>query len=191
VGLDDAKLVQRACLAPAVLLLPGQVERPACVFPGLLATSGKATDLAALCQLVGTTLPPTRAEADRLLQQRVPLREAPLECIGSAQTYRDPLQPGLVAGGTTEGQALVEHPDGLRQVSLAEVHVAEAAVGMDRHGPAAFPCGEAERLLPVTPPLGEGPERTQGLRQKRLGLDPHSCTGLARLPIRRLHVPPQ
>ena len=57
--------------------------------------------------------------------------------------------------------------------------------------PSAFQRGEAERLLPVAPALGEGPERAQGPRQPRPGLDPHVCTGRARLPVRRLHVPPQ
>ena len=69
--------------------------------------------------------------------------------------------------------------------------MAEAAVDNDRCGPSAFQRGEAERLLPVAPALGEGPERAQGPRQPRLGLDPHVCTGRARLPVRSLHVPPQ
>ena len=134
-----------------------------------------------------------RAEtfADRLLQQRAPLREAPLERRGRAQARHDRSQPVPVAGGTTEGQALLEHPDGVLQVPLGEVQEAEAAVGNDRCGPSAFQRGEAERLLPVAPALGEGPERHQGPRQPRLGLDPHVCTVRARLPVRRLHVPPQ
>ena len=53
--------------------------------------------------------------------------------------------------------------------------MAEVAVGNDRCNPSAFPCGEAERLLPMAPALGEGPERTQGQRQPRLGPDPHVC----------------
>ena len=69
--------------------------------------------------------------------------------------------------------------------------MAEAAVGNDRCIPSAFQRGEAERLLPVAPALGEGPERAQGPRQPRLGLDPQVCPGRARLPVRRLHVPPQ
>ena len=100
-------------------------------------------------------------------------------------------KPVPVAGGTTEGQALLQHPDGVLQVPLGEVQVAEAAVGNDRCVPSAFQRGEAERLLPVAPALGEGPERAQGPRQPRPGLDPHVCTGRARLPVRRLHVPPQ
>ena len=43
----------------------------------------------------------------------------------------------------------------------------------------------------MAPALGEGPERAQGPRQPRLGPDPHVCTGRARLPVRRLHAPPQ
>ena len=49
VGLDDAKLVQRVRLVPTFLLLPGQVERLACVLPGLLAASRQTTDLAEPC----------------------------------------------------------------------------------------------------------------------------------------------
>jgi hypothetical protein len=36
VGMDNAKLVQRQRLVPASLLLPGQVECPACVLPGII-----------------------------------------------------------------------------------------------------------------------------------------------------------
>jgi hypothetical protein len=39
VGLDNAKLMQRAHLVPACLLLPGQVERLARVLPGFIAAS--------------------------------------------------------------------------------------------------------------------------------------------------------
>src|SRR5712692_5136520 len=95
----------------------------------------------------------TRADsyADRLLQQRAPLREAPLQRRGRAQARRDRWQPGPVAGSTTEGQALIEHPDGVLQVPLGEVQEAEAAVGHDRCDSAALQCGEAERLLPMAP----------------------------------------
>ena len=52
--------------------------------------------------------------------------------------------------------------------------------------------GEAERLLPVAPALGEGPEVAQDPRQPRPGLDPQQTVlERARLPVRRLHVPPQ
>ena len=134
-----------------------------------------------------------RAEtfADRLLQQRPPLREAPLERSGRAQVRRDPSQPVPVAGGTTEGQALLQHPDGGLQVPLGEVQLAETTVGNDRCDPSAFQRGEAQRLLPVAPALGEGPELAQGIRQPRPGLDPHVCTGPARPPVRRLHAPPE
>ena len=66
---------------------------------------------------------------DRLLQQRLPLREAPLERLGIAQARCDRSQLAPVARGTTEGQALVEHPDGLLQVPLGEVQVAERRSG--------------------------------------------------------------
>ena len=64
-------------------------------------------------------------------------------------------------------------------------------MGNDRCVPSAFQRGEAERLLPVAPALSEGPERAQGPRQPRPGLDPHVCTGRTRRPVRSLHVPPQ
>ena len=44
-------------------------------------------------------------------------------------------------------------------------------------GPSAFQRGEAKRLLPVAPTLGEGPEHAQGRRQPRPGLEPHVSTG--------------
>ena len=123
VGMDDAKLVQRVRLVPAFLLLPGQVERLARVLPGLRAASRQTTDLAEPCDPVGMTLQPAHAETftDRLLQQRVPLREAPLERIGRAQARRGRPPQLPVAGDTTEGQALVEHPNGGLQVPLREV----------------------------------------------------------------------
>src|SRR5206468_11483145 len=96
--------------------------------------------------------------ADRLLQQRAPLREASLERRGRAQARRDRSQYVPVAGGTTKGQALVEHPDGVFQVPLGEVQLAEAVVGSDWCAPSACQRGEAECLLPVAPALGEGPE---------------------------------
>ena len=131
VGMDDAKLVQRERLVPAFLLLPGQVERLARVLPGLLAASRQTTDLAEPCDPVGMTLQRARADtfADRLLQQRAPLREAPLERIGIAQARRDRSQPVPVAGGTTEGQALLEHPDGVLQVPLGEVQAGRGSRG--------------------------------------------------------------
>ena len=131
VGLDDAKLVQRERLVPAFLLLPGQVERLACMLPGLLAASRQTTDLAEPCDPVGMTLQRARADtfADRLLQQRAPLREAPLERRGIAQARRDRSQPVPVAGGTTEGQALLQHPDGVLQVPLGEVQAGRGSRG--------------------------------------------------------------
>jgi hypothetical protein len=50
--------------------------------------------------------------------------------------------------------------------------------------------GQAERLVPVVPALGEGPEIAQDPRQPCPGLDPHLYWEYARLPVRRLHVPP-
>jgi len=73
---------------------------------------------------------------------------------------------------------------------MGEVQVAEAVVGQERCGPSAFPRGEAERLLPVAPALGEGPERAQGLCQPRLGPD-QVYPGRARLPVRGLDDPPE
>jgi hypothetical protein len=101
------------------------------------------------------------------------------------------LEPGPGAGGTTEGQALLQHPDGGLQVPLGEVQEAEATVGHDRCGPSTFQHGEAERLLPVAPTLDEGPERAQGQHQTRSGPDLQLCPGCARLLIGRLHVLPR
>ena len=138
-------------------------------------------------------MPRARADmcVDRLLQQDAPLREVPLECIGIAQGRRNLSQLVPVAGGTTEGQARLQHPDSVRQVPLGEVHYAKQRVGLDRCNPPACQRGEAERLLPVAPAFGEGPERTQGQRQIRLRQDLHICPGRARRPVRRLYVLPQ
>src|SRR4029450_8547823 len=129
--LDNAKLVQRKGLVPACLVLPGQVERLTRVLPGLLAMSRQPTDLAEPCDPAGLLSHRARADTltDRLLQQRVPLRQVPLERSGIAQARRDRLQPGSVAGGPTEGQALLQHPDGLLQVPLGGVWVGGAAGG--------------------------------------------------------------
>src|SRR5262245_30824103 len=77
------------------------------------------------------------------------------------------------------------------QVPLGEVQGTEAAVDNDRCEAVACQRGEAECLLPMAPTLGEGPERGQGPRQKRPGLDPQARTGRASLPVRSLYAPPQ
>src|SRR5262249_17846398 len=150
-------------LVPACLLLPSQVKRLARMLPGLLAASLQTADVAQPCQPVGIPEPPARAEtfADPLLQQCAPLGEAPLQRRGITQARPNHLQPVPVAGGTTERQALLQHPAGVLQVTLGEGQETEAAVDHNRGGPAAYQRGEAERLLPVAPALGEGPERAQ------------------------------
>jgi len=84
--MDDAKLVQRERLVPACLLLPGQVERLARVLPGLRTASRQTADLTEPCNPACMTSQRTRADsyAACLLQQRAPLREAPLACLGRA-----------------------------------------------------------------------------------------------------------
>src|SRR5262249_5082169 len=59
--------------------------------------------------------------ADRLLQQRAPLCEAPLERIGIAHARQDRSQEALVAAGTTEGQAPDEPPNRMLHVPLVKV----------------------------------------------------------------------
>src|SRR5262245_14601301 len=143
--MDDAKLVQRDGLIATFLLLPSQVERLTGVLPGLLAVSRQATDLAEPCDpggRLGRDYVDTFPEP--LLQQRAPLSEAPLERIGIAQACHDRWQESPVAGSTTEGQALVKHPDGVLQVPLGEVELAEAGVDSDRCQPSTCQRGEAE-----------------------------------------------
>jgi hypothetical protein len=79
------------CLVSAFLVLPGQGERLTGVLQGLIAASHTTTDLAEPCDPAGMIAQRTRAEtvADCLLQQCAPLREAPLEHIGIAQTTRN------------------------------------------------------------------------------------------------------
>src|SRR5713226_127855 len=120
VGMDGPKLVERERLVPASLELPGQVECLARMLPGLIALSRQTTHLAEPGGMEGTIEQRARADtfAARLLQQRAPLREASLERRGRAQARHDRSQLGPVAGGTTEGQALLQHPDGGLQVPL-------------------------------------------------------------------------
>src|SRR6516164_60245 len=131
--MDDGKLMQRKRLLPALLVLPCQIERLARMLPGLHAVSLQATDLAEQCDPVGLRSQRARAEsfADRLFQQRAPLLEAPLERIGIAQARRNWSQQVPVAGGTTEGQALLQHPDGVLQIPFVEVQEAETGVDTD------------------------------------------------------------
>ena len=107
VGLDDAKLVQRARLLAAVFLLPGHVERLARVLPGLCTVSSQTTALAEPRPIDCTMCACADAFADRLLQQCAPFREAPLECIGTAQACCDQWQHISVTGGPRQGQPLV------------------------------------------------------------------------------------
>jgi hypothetical protein len=58
---------------------------------------------------------------DRLLHKRAPFSHSPLKHSGRAQAHQDILHPGPVAGGMTEGQARLQHPDGVLQVPLGEV----------------------------------------------------------------------
>src|SRR5262245_47163421 len=161
VGVDSAKLVQRARLGPAFFMLPSQVERLMGVLPALLPASCQTADLTKPCDPVGKTSHPARADTfpDRLLQEPASLREAPLERISSAQAGRDPWPRVPVVGGTTEGQAMLQHPDGLLQVPLGEVQAAEGAMGNARYEPSGVQRSATERLLPVAPALGEGPKR--------------------------------
>jgi hypothetical protein len=62
-------------------------------------------------------------------------------------------------------------------------------VGNDRGLPAAVQRGEAERLLPVAPALGEGAERAQGPRQPRPGEAPN-VSERSRLSVHCLDGPP-
>ena len=95
--MERAKLVQRARLVPAFLVLPGELEGLAGVLPGLLPASRQPTDLAELGdseRMVGQ-VPHEETCSHRLLQQRQPLREAPGERIRSAQVRGDPgTRPG-------------------------------------------------------------------------------------------------
>ena len=92
---------------------------------------------------------------------RAPPRGGPLERRGVTQAHHNHWQHVPVASGTTEGQALLQHPDGGIQVPLGEVQVAEVVVDNDRCGPSACQRGKAQCLLPVAPALSKGPERAQ------------------------------
>jgi hypothetical protein len=178
VAMNNAKLVQRKSLIPAFLELTGLIERLARMLPGLSAATCQTTDLTEL--RVGITLRRARVDtfADRLLQERVPLREASLQRIGRAQACRDRSQNGPVARGATEGQALVAYPDGVHQIPLGEVQEAKAAVGNERCRPSTCQRGEAEGLFPVAQPSAKVPSALkvrashawERIRQSELGV---------------------
>jgi hypothetical protein len=191
--MDGAKLGQRLRLVGTLFVLSVQVERLARVLPGLIVASHQTTHLAELYEPAGMIFQHAHASifANRLFRQRAPLREASLERIALAQARRDQLQISPVAGATTEGQALFQHPDGMLQVPFGEVQSSEVVVDNNRGSPSAFQRGKAEHLLLVAPALGECPEHAQGMRQPRPGLDPHVCTGPTRGPVRNLYAPLQ
>src|SRR2546426_860284 len=87
-----------------VMSMTRYISMAARMLPGLLTAPRQTIDLAEPCNPVGN-VPRARADtyADCLLQQRTPLREAPLEPSGIAQARYDPSQLVLVARGTTEG----------------------------------------------------------------------------------------
>ena len=163
VRMDHAQLVQRERLVGALFVLPGQVERLVCVLPGLLAAPHQTTDLAEPCNIEGAVEQRAHADffPDRLLQERTPLREAPLERRGRAQACRDQSQPDPVAGGTTEGQAR-SNTWMAAQVPLGEVQVAEAAGSTT--GFALRPSSVARRS--ASPPRGAGPRRRPQARPR-------------------------
>src|SRR5262249_22167719 len=94
------------------------------VLPGLLAASRQPTDLTELCDPKGMPSHCARVDifAARLLHKHASFRQAPLECIGRAQACHNRSRKATpVTGGTTEGQALLQHPDSVFQVPLGEV----------------------------------------------------------------------
>src|SRR5262249_42608301 len=123
-------------------------------------------------------------------QQGTRLGEASRERIRRAQIRHDRWCPASLAGGTTEGQAPLEHPDGRLQVPLAEVQAAEVAVDIDQGIALVVHLGAPESLFPVVPPLGKRPELAQRYRQPGSGLDPQAWTARLRcLPQGRYALP--
>jgi hypothetical protein len=91
VGIDDTKLVQRQCLIPMFLVLPGQRESLTGVLAGLSVPSRQTTDLAEARDPGDIPCKPACADtfADRLLQQRASLNEASLERRSIPQVCRN------------------------------------------------------------------------------------------------------
>src|SRR5207253_9382725 len=115
--------------------------------------------------------------------QPPPLLDPYRQRIRTAQIPHDRTPPIAVAGRTAERHALIKDLDGVCQVSLSEVELAQAPMHHDRGDAAAFQPGEAEGLLPVAPALREGPERTQDPGQPGPGPDSKVGIGRARLPV--------
>ena len=130
--------------------------------------------------------------ADRLLQQRAPLREAPLERIGIAQARHDHSQTGAGGRRHDRGPGPAPTPGWRAPGPLGR------GTGLPRRlwttiGVAPRPSSVARRSAssPWRRPSAKAPSTLKVMRQPRLGLDPQVCTGHARRPVRRLHVPPQ
>src|SRR5262245_3547911 len=117
--------------------------------------------------MVGMCVQRTRVNIvpERVFQESKPLGNASRQSIRMTQPRCDPSPPIPVVTSATQGQALVEDPDGMRQVPLDEIQQAEAPVG---HSVAsACSCGEAKRLLPVGSALSECPTEAHNQRQPR------------------------
>ena len=123
------------------------------------------------------TLQRARADtfADRLLQQRAPLREAPLERRGIAQARRDRSQQVPVAGGTTEGQALAPTPGWRAPGPLGRGTGGRGSRGQRSVWPLGLPAWRGG----APPPRGAGPRRRPRARSRSAPATPG--TGSARL----------
>ena len=156
--------MQRVRLAPTCLLLSGQVERLACVLPGL-AASRRTTDLAEPYDAV-TVLQRARADIfyDRLLQQHAPLREAPLERSGIAQ----PAAIGCNQARLPEARQRARPCSNIRMAPcsgpLGWVWSGRGSRGQRLVSVFGLPAWRGGAPLPVAPALSEGPERAQGPR---------------------------
>ena len=132
VGVDGAELAQRQRLVSTRLLLPGQVERLTGMLPGLIDASGEEIDRAELPEVGDMTAAQARPCGDRPGAPppgaRGPRRGVPCGRTPNPGPQRWPLTRPF-AGGATEGQALLEHPDGRFQVPLGEVQAAEERAG--------------------------------------------------------------
>ena len=94
-----------------------------------------------------------------------------------------------VAGGTTEGQARLQHPDGGLQVSLGEVQVAEAPWAMIGAVPRPSTVARRSASSPWRRPSVKAPSALKVSASH--AWDDRASTGRPRLPVRRLHAPPQ
>jgi hypothetical protein len=102
---------------------------------------------------------------DRLLQQGQRLGDAPSQGIGSAQTRRQVTEEAEEIAALTEAKAGFEDGDGLKEIALPEMQIADAGTQYALPVEVIDRRGNAASLCTVLPPCGECATFGKGLAQ--------------------------